>query len=401
MAGLKMKPAARNAVFLGMTCSAAYLAVYITRNTLGAVSPQMIQDGVLATEQVGSLSTIYFITYAVGQLINGMIGDRIKAKYMICAGLAFAGISGVVFSFSASVPVLALYIAYGMSGFFLSMIYGPMTKVVSESTELIYATRCSLGYTFASFLGSPAAGFLAFALAWQTVFAVSAGSLIVMAVLCFALFGIMEKRGIVKYSEYRRQRMQRGGVRILIRHQIVKFTLVSMLTGIVRTSVVFWLPTYISQRLGFEPNTAALIFTVATFVISTATFVAVFLYECLHRNIHLTLLLSFASSAVCFLAVYFVRQPTANIIFMVAAILSSNCAAAMLWSVYCPSLRETGMVSSATGFLDFVSYIAAAISSSVFAGAVSDIGWDGLVLVWLGLMVLGVIVALPYKRREA
>jgi hypothetical protein len=47
---------------------------------------------------------------------------------------------------------------YGMTGFFLSMIYAPMTKVVAENTEPIYATRCSLGYTFASFFGSPMAG---------------------------------------------------------------------------------------------------------------------------------------------------------------------------------------------------------------------------------------------------
>ena len=42
-----------------------------------------------------------------------------------------------------------------------------------------------------------------------------------------------------------------------------------------------------------------------------------------------------------------------DIAFLILAIMASNCAASMLWSRYCPSLRDTGMVSSATGFLDF------------------------------------------------
>ena len=86
---------------------------------------------------------------------------------------------------------------------------------------------------------------------------------------------------------------------------------------------------------------------------------------------------------------------------MIFGIFAANCAASMLWSKYCPSLYDTGMVSGATGFLDFMSYMAAAVSSTLFANAVSDIGWGGLVLVWCGLMVVGVVVSLPFKKIKA
>ena len=133
-------------------------------------------------------------------------------------------------------------------------------------------------------------------------------------------------------------------------------------------------------------------------MISLTTFVAIFVYERLHRNMDLVILLAFISSAVCFLVVYLLKQPMLNIIFIVLAIMCSNSAATMLWSRYCPSLRDTGMVSGATGFLDFVSYMAASASSAIFANAVSGIGWGNLILVWFGLMVLGVLVALPYDK---
>ena len=389
---------AKKAICLGSLCSISYLAVYIARNILGAVTPQMVEGG-YSESFIGTISSVYFVCYAVGQLINGSIGDKIHAKWMICVGLFGAGVTNLVFSQMAGADIPAV-VAYGLTGFFLSMIYGPMTKVVSENTEPIYATRCSLGYTFASFFGSPSAGLLAAFLAWQSVFAVSSVLLFTMSIAAFSFFTVFERRGVVRYGQYKPVEKGTGNIKVLFERGIVKFTFVSILTGVVRTSVVFWLPTYINQHLGFSSENSAKIFTVATFVISFTAFIAVFVYEKLGFNLDKTVLLMFASSVFFFVLIYFVHLPVVNIMLLIFAIMSSNGAATMLWSRYCPSLRDTGMVSSATGFLDFVSYMSAAAANLIFANAASAIGWENLILVWLGLMVVGVVVALPYKRKR-
>ena len=69
--------------------------------------------------------------------------------------------------------------------------------------------------------------------------------------------------------------------------------------------------------------------------------------------------------SICYLAVYFARN-----------ILAANCASTILWSCYCLSLRDTGLVSGATGFLDFSSYMAASIASSMFPKLLPSIGWQ-------------------------
>lgn len=393
----KISSAAKRAIMLGGMCSLSYLAVYVARNVLGAVTPQLIESGVFTTEFIGQLSSVYFITYAVGQLVNGVIGDRIKSKYMISFGLILSGLLSVlipVFSKSAT----TVYLIYGATGFFLSMIYAPMTKVVAENTEPVYATRCSLGFSFASLFGSPLAGVLAAVLVWQGVFLGSSATLVIMGCICLITFSIFEKRGIIEYGKIKGQKGT-GSIRVLIENRIIKFTLISVITGVVRTTVVFWLPTYISQHLGYSTEQSALIYTAATLVISFTTFVAVFLYERLRRNMDLTILIAFVSAAACFMTVYLFKHPVFNIVFMILAIMSSNTASTMLWSRYCPGLRDTGMVSSATGFLDFMSYMAASISSTLFANAVSDIGWGNLILVWFGLMLIGVLVAIPHRKR--
>ena len=390
---------ALHAVYIGFLCSISYLAVYFARNILSTTTPQMIAGG-YSEAYIGKVSSVYFIFYAIGQLINGAVGDRVKARYMISFGLLLAGISNFIFSKMTGIfPQIAQYI-YGMTGFFLAMVYAPMMKVVAENTEPVYATRCSLGFTFASFFGSPLAGVIASVFVWQSVFGISSIALGVMAVLVFLFFLLFEKRGIVKYHQYDNKEKTKLDLKELVHRRILRFTLISVITGVVRTTVVFWMPTYISEHLGFAPDQAAMIFTVSTFIISLMAFISVAVYEVLKRNLDKTMFLMFSSATLFFTLLYFVKNPILNIICFVLGIMSSNGAASMLWSRYCPSLRDTGRVSTVTGFLDFVSYIAAAVSTVAFSSAVSSIGWENLILIWICLMVAGVLISCPKFQKN-
>lgn len=165
-----------------------------------------------------------------------------------------------------------------------------------------------------------------------------------------------------------------------------------------RTAVVFWLPTYISQYLGFSTENAAFAFSVATAAISVSTFPAMFVYERLHKNMEFTILLSFVLATAAFAALYFVKMPFLNVLLITIAVMASNSASTVIWVVYCPRLRDTGMVSTAAGYLDFVSYIAGAVSNVLFANAVSAIGWGNLILIWSALMGVGVLVSVPREK---
>ncbi len=393
-----MKRSVKNALYLGLLCAISYFAVYFTRKVLGVVTPQMIRDG-YSMEYIGIISSVYLTAYAAGQLINGIIGDKLNAKYMIGLGLVLAGISNLLFPKALEISYAAAIAVYGMSGFFLSMIYAPMTKLVSENVDSLYVPRCSLGYTFASYISSPAVGVVAAAVSWRFSFITSSILLFVMGCICFLFFTLFEKRGIINHNNYKSEsNTPSSGVRALFQNGIVRFTFIAILTGIIRTSVVFWMPTYINQYLGFSEEQSALIFTICTLVISSSAFISVFAYERLKKSITATLILMFAVSTVSFLLLYIIKSTYINIILLTLAVTSSNGAATMLWSVYCPSLKNTGMVSSATGFLDCVSYIAAAVSSTLFANAVTKIGWRNLILVWFLLMIAGIFAALPYSR---
>ncbi len=392
---MKTNSKIKSAILIGALCGVSYFAVYVSRNILGAVSPQMLESG-FTEEYIGTASSVFFIVYAIGQLINGFIGDKIKARYMMSLGLALAGICNIVYPFIPASNVSSI-IVYGITGFFLAMIYGPMTKVIAENVEPEYVARCGLGYEFGALLGTPTAGLMAAIFPMLFVFGIGGGMLLIMGIVAFVSFLVLEKKGVVSYGKY--ESLKIGGkanVKVLLKHRIVKFCFIAVITGVVRTSVVFWLPTYISQYLGFSSEISATIFSAVTLVISLTAFLAVFIYERL-KSMDKSILLLFSVAAVAFLMVWLIKQPIVNIVCLIIAIMGSGCVSAIMWCRYCPSLRDTGMVSGVTGFLDFLSYMAAAAANLIFANAVSEIGWGKLIFIWFALMIVGILVSLPYR----
>ncbi len=394
-----MKKAAKNAFLLGGICTAAYMFVYFVRNILSVVTPYIIKSGKYTETDIGKFSSIFFIVYAIGQLINGILGDKIKAKYMISFGLIFAGMTNIVFYFD-DISFTVSYIAYALCGFFLSMIYGPMTKLVAENLTPIYASRSAIAYNFSSHLGAPIAGIVAVLLSWQLVFFTGGITLIVVGIACYIIFTYLEAIGMINYQgAIKAKNNLAEGIKSLFKRKIVKFTAIAFLTGIIRTAVVFWLPTYYNDYLHFSENKSSIIFTITTLATSLNALLAITIYEKLNRNLDYTLVLSFATSAVFFALCIVIKEPYTNIVIINLAIFFANCASTMLWSRYCPGLRSTGLVSSATGFLDFISYMAASISTSLFSNAVSSIGWTWLIVIWSALMLLGIAVSIPYDKN--
>ncbi len=400
---------AKKAVKIGSLCFFAYLAVYMAKNMLGAVAPAMMEAG-FSDSSIHTAKAVYFYTYAVGQLINGAIGDKIKAKYMLSFGLAMAGVSNFVFVQSnvlnanlGEMPIIA-YVAYACTGFFLAMIYGPMTKVVSENTEMPYTYRVSIGYTISSYFGSPAAGVFAALFAWHTAVSTSSVALVLMAVTVFVAFTVLERKGIVTYGRFKKQKKSsgnKGSIKQLFERHIVKFAFISILTGIVRATIVTNLSEYYAIRLSFSKETAPLVFSLSTLALATSSFIVLFIHEKLKHDVDKTLILMFTSAAIFFTLTYFVTVPYVNVVLIILAIMSSNGAAKMLWSRYCPSLRDTGIVSGVTGFLDFLSYIAAGTMDLAIPGIVNRFAWDGVMVICVGLMLVGLAISLPWKKWTA
>lgn len=388
-----------HALLLTAPCVVAYLAVYLARNILSALTPGMLETGNYTMEYISTISTANMLCYAVGQLVNGIVGNKIKGSFMVGIGLVCGGLCGVGFAFSDSLWLSAAL--YGAAGFFWSMLYAPMVRLISESVSPVYAPRCTIFLTIASFLGSPLAGVMALLFQWDTAFLISGSIQIAIGAGTLLMLLVLEKKGILVTAQPETKKAGKGGIRVLLKRRILRFSLVSIITGIVKNTVVFWIPTYFNQYLGFSEELAVTVYSVVTLMMAVAPALNLSIYEKLmKRNIHRSVTAMFAVGALAFCLMAFVKNPVANVPLLVLALIANGGAATMLWNVYCPSLRDTGVVSGATGYLDFVSYMASAGANILFPNMVDWIGWGGLIAVWCGLLVAGGAAYLPLVWRK-
>ena len=68
-------------------CWVAYTFTYIGRLNYTACMVDMLLHENLSKEQAGMISTSAFVTYGVGQFINGFLGDRMPPKRQMFIGL--------------------------------------------------------------------------------------------------------------------------------------------------------------------------------------------------------------------------------------------------------------------------------------------------------------------------
>lgn len=394
-----MKQETKIAIELGIICSFSYFMVYFTRNILSVVTPNMIESG-YGIRFIGILSTVFFVAYAIGQLINGIIGDILSPKYMICIGLVLGAVlSSSFILFDLQIVKIVIF---AFLGFAMSMIYAPMTKIISENTGPENATRLLLALATAALIASPIVGITATVFKWRSLFVLSSVLLGISGVICFVRLSVFEKKKLICYTFTKKSAESgTGRFNILIKNDIMYYSFVSIITGIIRTSVIFWVPTFLAQYCGCSSKVSAVSYSAITTTTAFSPYVGVWLYKyILKRNISNATIIGFAIGTVSFLITCLVKNTAIDVFFVAFALLGGNIASAMLWNVYCPSLGKTGMVSTAAGYLDFVSYAGGAIANLIFSNAVEAIGWNNLLVVWALINLLGVLAEFIHKKNN-
>lgn len=385
---------------IGSFCIATYLASYVTRNILSVSTPEMIKEAFFTKEYTGLLSSICFIFYAVGQLINGFIGDRVHPKYMIIMGLGISSVSTFV------IPVLdnriLHFTAFALIGFGLSMLRGPLMKVISENTAATHARMICTLFSMAGFAGPLIASILSIFFKWRAVFTATGVISVIITVLAVAAMTTLEKRGEIRFVP-KYDKGIAGILNVFKLEDFIFYMLISAIGEIAGSSITFWIPTYTTEHLGFSNDAASTIYSVVSFSTLFTPFITLLIYEKLIRNGIKLALVMYVISAVFFIAVRFIAAPVLNVSMLIIAKMAAAAASSIVWSAYIPGLARSGKVSSANGVIDAAGYAMASLANVLFSTFVGRLGWGGIVNMWYIIMLTGAAVSfikLTMKKKQ-
>jgi len=390
----------KKALQIGFVCIFTYVASYFLRNLLSVLTPQMLNSHAYTEEYLALLASVYMIVYAAGQLVNGMIGDHVKPKYMVSGGLSLAAVGLLIFYWNR-IEILGIF-AFGLMGFGLSMLRGPLVKVISENTLPKYARICCVFLSFSSFAGPLLAGLAAILLDWRNVFLFSALITLAMAAFAFCCLTLFEKKRMIlpiqatKAPDAPRQRVDLFGLFKL--PNFVLYMIVGMVVEIAAASINFWMPTYFNQYLSIPETTSTVLFSVISLLRSFCPFLSLLIFKLFREKDVLIVRVAFSSAALLFGVMFFVQNPILNVILFTLALMCSSVSSATLWSIYIPSLGKSGKVSSANGVLDCTGYAAAALLNVAIVPIMDLGGWSGVILSWCAIMLIGASATLFAKK---
>ncbi len=389
----------KKALLIGLISVSSYVTCYYMRNLLGVCTPKMVESGI-SKEYLGTLSSFYLLAYAIGQLINGNVGDKVNSKYMVCFGLVGSGLSSIM------VAVFPYYVSqmicFILMGFTLSMLRGPLVKVISENTLPKYARICCVFLSFASFLGPLISSLLAIFLNWQMVFIVAGLLVVVIGVIAFLAFSVLQNKGLIVFNYKTNKKIDFLNTFKVFKLEDFKFYLI--IGGVVEISAAslnFWLPTYMVEYLGFTDVVANVIFSIMSIVRASAPFIALFILSLFKDKAFKMMSVCFIVSAVCFLTLIFIKQAYINVVTFMLGQLFVSFSSALLWSVYIPSQAKSGMTSTVNGVLDFSGYVIAFVANLIFTYSMSKIGWTGIVIMWSSIMLFGGIASIIKNLTKA
>lgn len=385
---------------IGSFCIATYLASYVTRNILSVSTPEMIKEAFFTKEYTGLLSSICFIFYAAGQLINGFVGDRVHPKYMIIMGLGISSVSTFV------IPIfdnrILHFTAFALIGFGLSMLRGPLMKVISENTAATHARMICTLFSMAGFAGPLIASILSIFFKWRAVFTATGVISVIITVLAVAAITTLEKRGEIKFVP-KYDKGIAGILNVFKLEDFIFYMLISAIGEIAGSSITFWIPTYTTEHLGFSNDAASTIYSVVSFSTLFTPFITLLIYEKLIRNGIKLALVMYVISAVFFIAVRFTAAPVLNVSMLIIAKVAAAAASSIVWSAYIPGLARSGKVSSANGVIDAAGYAMASLANVLFSTFVGRLGWGGIVNMWYIIMLIGAAVSfikLTMKKKQ-
>lgn len=381
----------------------AYAAMYLGRQNMAIALPVMEQELGWNPTMAGIITGVFFWFYAVGQLINGYLGDQVDCKRIVLFGLIASCVANGLLPFVNT--FWAMVLLWAMNGYVQSTGWGPILKIASHWTEEheraqvagFLATSGIAGF-FASWAIS---GGILLVTSWHWVFAFPA---IVLG--CISILWSLQVESYPNTAHQAPPAKDSGGLKTnmleFIKYPgVLGLGLVSFLQGMIRNGIILWTPTLLAHTL-FD-GTAAIpsllipLFGLVGIGISTR------LLSRLKGNDQaaITILLALAGILALVSAKALKWEQALLLAFTIA-----SCAAFMegantvLLTSIPLKFARVGKQSTMAGFLDFASYMGAAFMS-IFTGIILERwNWNAIVVSWAIVCIIASILTWLLARTK-
>ena len=374
----------------------SYTVSYMTRINYGAIVSAMEESLGQGRDVLSLALTCSFVTYGVGQIFSGLLGDRFSPKYLVAFGFGLTTLMNFLVPLFPHPTVML--ILWGINGFAQALMWPPMLRILvamfDDDTYKNVTSRISCGAsygTIAVYLISP---LLLWLFDYRSVFFFSAiaGALMLALWLRFAPDAPKEMPSHKQTTPSPEKK--NGGILSLLSPMFLLVMAGIALQGMLRDGVTTWMPSYISETYDISKILSILtgvimpIFSVICVRLSTV------LYRKKVKNPVTLAGIFFLVSTVSALLLFLLGECSIVLSILSFALLIGGMHGTnlMLTTMLPPYFKDQGNVSTVSGVLNSCTYVGSAISTYGIALLSTAKGWSFTVGVWVGIAFVGALV---------
>ncbi|HNU68936.1 MAG TPA: MFS transporter [Myxococcota bacterium] len=163
-----------------------YASYYLCRMNFSVAQPMILKDFPdWSSAEIGLIPTVYAFTYAIGQFVNGQLGEKFGARKMMTLAMSIAVITNLLFSQVSSLPLMLLL--WAVNGYAQSAGWSLVIKTLTNWTTTrhrgLLVGLISTCYQVGNVASWLLAGYVAGTYGWRMAFMVPSIILAAMTVV--------------------------------------------------------------------------------------------------------------------------------------------------------------------------------------------------------------------------
>ena len=384
-----------------------YFASYVTRINFGAVIQEVVTYTGFEKSELSVILVCMSVSYGVGQIINGRIGDKIKPQNLIFIGLIAACSINLIFPFfSGSIPVMC--VLWAINGFAQSMMWPPIVKIMVNTMDEVTYGSASVIVSLGSSIGTIAvyltAPLIITLLSWQFVLFLSAAIGLLSVIIWAAVKDKVYDENAIAITGSKSTPSSKLVFPKTAIFPLVFIALAVICQGMLRDGVTSWMPSLLSDTFEMG-NSASILCTVSLSLFSMVAFIiAGAFYKKFFRNevACAAAIFAIASVSALLLSLLLGTGAIAAIVFMTLITGAVHGVNLMLIGHVPKRFRKYGNISTISGAINSCTYIGSAIATYGIAKLSELYGWQFTTLIWFVIAVLGLVfclIAIPKWKK--
>ena len=405
---------------LTVLCPLIYFASYLTRKNYGVIMTAIIENEGMPDDVAGLIETLALISYGVGQVISGVLGDKFKPQNIIVCGLATTIACNTLMPLCPNNYLRET--VWFVNGFAQSMLWPPLVRIMAETMDPKTYSRVCANVNVAG-IGGTIFLYLSYPLIWQKLFSAAGwrATFFSSAIICGIILAVwvcgfraIRSDERIRFTGKKaatdeadnRKKLSAG---IILGSGFLFIALGIVLPGMLRDGITDWDPKMIADTFGITADKAILKAVILPVIGVISLKLVGYINEKYVKDEVRGAGISFIMALACLTVLYFFHDKNEYLTLALSAVCVGLMHAINFFLICIVPLtfEKYGVVSTMSGVIHSLTYVgsAAALYGFGFISETTNNNWRIVIAVWLAIAALGVAMCFlavkPWKKFKA